>query len=83
MKRYDYNFLDSFCKENNITLIKDYSKDNLTMRSKILLKCIKSDCKLNIELLFQTLVKNKDKLFCKKCKNIKTKNKKEFLILTF
>ncbi len=48
MKRYDYNFLDSFCKENNITLIKDYSKDNLTMRSKILLKCIKSDCKLNI-----------------------------------
>jgi hypothetical protein len=82
MKRYDYKFLSIFCKENNITLIKDYSKDNLISRSKILIKCNKNNCKINIELLFQTLVKNKDNLFCKECK-IRKPCKKEFLIMIF
>ena len=83
MKRYDYKFLSIFCKENNITLLKDYLKDNITQRSKILFKCTKNNCKIKIELLFQTMIKNKDNLFCKKCKIKKPKTKKRVFNIEF
>jgi len=43
-KRYDYTFLENFCKENDITLLKDYSNENINIESKIEFKCKYEEC---------------------------------------
>ena len=44
--RYDYNALQKFCNENNIELLEDYSKSNITVKTKIKGKCKKTNVKI-------------------------------------
>ena len=42
--RYNYEFLQNFCKENNIALLHDYSNINILRDSIIEGNCNTSDC---------------------------------------
>ena len=42
--KYNYDLLVSFCKENNITLTKDYSIEKVNRETKIEGKCIFENC---------------------------------------
>ena len=39
-QKYDFNRLDKYCKENNVTLLEDYSQQSLNSLSKIKGNCI-------------------------------------------
>lgn len=75
--KYDYEYLNIFCSENNLIMLKDYSKINITRESLIDIKCIEENCKDICCKKFRELVKNKN-FGCKKCSIIikvnKTKN---------
>jgi predicted nucleic acid-binding protein len=44
MINYDYDYLKEYCKQNNITLNKDYSKDKITRETIIYAKCVYENC---------------------------------------
>ena len=71
--RYDYNYLQNYCKERNITLIKDYSKEIITIHSVVEGKCLTENC-VNIfnKQLMQILL---SEAYCKKCSKINAKLK--------
>ena len=63
MKRYNYDFLEDFCKKNNIILLNDYSTTKLNKDYKIKSKCLK--CKDGIcEKPFSNFTENS---YCPKC----------------
>jgi len=64
---YNYDYLLSFSKENNITLLDDYSKLKVVKRSTIKSNCIK--CNETYEKSFETMIKNKF-FYCIKCSKI-------------
>ena len=39
--RYDYNYLQKYCKENGIELLKNYLTENINIYTKIEGKCLK------------------------------------------
>lgn len=62
--KYNEELLNSFCKDNNITL-KDIP-ENINCNTKIKLTCIKSECCNVYEKKFHILFKTNN-FFCKKC----------------
>jgi HNH endonuclease len=50
IKRFNYDFLISFCNENNIELRRDYKKEKVTRDTKIIAKCIVKECENNIKV---------------------------------
>lgn len=62
--RYDFDLLDKLCKENEVTLVEDYSKQKISSKSDIKINCKK--CLNPFEKTFSKLIQNKIFL-CKKC----------------
>jgi len=42
--RYDYNYLQQYCKENGIELLKDYSTEKVNRNTSIEANCLKYEC---------------------------------------
>jgi len=74
---YNYDYLKSFCNENNLLLRKDYSNDNITRETFIEIKCMGENCENICNKKFVNLVANKN-FGCIDCapklKLLKTKN---------
>jgi len=77
--KYDFERLDKYCKENNVTLLEDYSNIVTTKKTIIKGNCIYDNCKNNFEKKFINLIDAGG--FCKECiKTISVKRvKKTFL----
>jgi hypothetical protein len=75
--KYDMNYLQTFCKENNVELLENYIRVN--RETKIKGKCISSNCNETFCKTFRTVVLYN--AYCSECcKNIgKEKAKKTFL----
>ena len=56
--RYDYDFLQDFCKENGIELLKDYSLKKVNRRLHIEAKCLNKKCEKICNKDFRNFVKN-------------------------
>ena len=57
-KIYTFEYLQKFCKENGVTLAKDYSEDCLNSDFKVEGKCTNEGCALNFKKCFKNLIKN-------------------------
>ena len=66
MKRFNYQYLEQFCLEKNIILLKDYSKEKITRESQINGTCNTDNCDEQFERDFRSLIE-KNGYFCKKC----------------
>ena len=64
--KYNYEYLEKFCKENNINLCKDYSKENITRNTIIIGKCIYNNCKNDFAKKFTSLEQNNN-FGCETC----------------
>ena len=64
-KRYDFERLDKYCKENSVTLLEDYTGCFLTKNSLIKGKCVYENCENEFDKLFINLVKTGP--YCKCC----------------
>jgi hypothetical protein len=67
--RYDNNYLQQYCKENGIELLKDYSTEKVNRDTIIEAKCLMEGCDKNIVKSFRNLTKNKVFL-CEPCGKI-------------
>jgi hypothetical protein len=78
--RYDYNYLQQYCKENGIELLGDYSKEKVNRNTIIEAKCFMENCNDNVNKTFNSCV-NHGGFYCKKCTktNGVKKNKQIFL----
>lgn len=56
--RYDYNYLQQYCKENGIELLKDYSTEKVNRRLCIEAKCLMENCNNICSKDFRNFVKN-------------------------
>lgn len=56
--RYDINLLTSFCTENKIELLKDYSKENINCKKRIEGKCMNKECENKFNKQFCKLLKS-------------------------
>lgn len=65
MVRYNNDYLQQFCKDNNLVLRKDYSQEKVTWQTRIIAKCLECDDDM-IGKRFQSLVENQN-FRCKKC----------------
>ena len=76
--KYDINLLTTFCAENNVELLKDYSKEKITSETRIEGKCV--NCVNSFNKLFESLYKF-NSYYCNYCyqKIIKEKMKKNCL----
>ena len=72
-QQYNYEYLQQFCDENNITLSKDYSQEKINRDTKIEGKCKTDMCNESFCKTFRQL--NKIGGFCKKCTSENMKNK--------
>lgn len=54
-KKYNFERLDKYCKENNVVLLEDYSNAEMTKNSQIKGNCIYENCKNNFEKKFDNL----------------------------
>ena len=63
--RYDFTLLDNYCKENNVTLLEDYSEMSLTKNSIIKGNCIYENCNNFFEKKLEYLTKTG--AYCKIC----------------
>jgi len=64
--KYNHEFLSSFCDENNLILLNDYSKTFITGQTKIEIKCIQKECNNVCIKKFRYLVRHKN-FGCIKC----------------
>jgi hypothetical protein len=64
-RKYDFERLDKYCKENNVTLLEDYSCCKLTKDYIITGLCIYENCKNNFEKKLENLIKTGS--YCKNC----------------
>jgi hypothetical protein len=64
-QKYDFDRLDKYCKENNVTLLEDYSNIFTTKNSCIKGNCIFENCKNPFEKTFCNL--EKTGAYCKVC----------------
>ena len=67
--RYDYEFLQQFCKENGIELTKDYSLEKVNRDTIIEAKCLTEGCEEICSKDFRNLVKNG--CYCVSCMYLK------------
>jgi hypothetical protein len=76
-KRFDYNYLNTFCIENKLTLVNDYSNTFITRDTIIEIYCIGEKCKDICSKKFISLATNEN-FGCINCSSIikllKTKN---------
>jgi hypothetical protein len=80
--KYDFERLDKYCKENNITLLEDYSNVKLNSVSIIKGECSNKDCGLYYEKLFKSFQISGG--YCLKCsKNNKMKKMKQTNLLKY
>lgn len=63
--RYNFKYLQNYCNQNNIELLKDYSNETITIHSKIYCKCLTSQCKTFINKVFRYILESG--AYCKKC----------------
>jgi len=56
--RYDYNYLQKYCKENGIELLKDYSTEKVNRDTIIEAKCLIENCNDSCNKDFRNFVKN-------------------------
>jgi hypothetical protein len=63
--RYNNVFLQEFCKEHNITLLMDYSNENINRDSIIEGKCKSDNCNENFSKGFRSIIKIGG--YCVKC----------------
>jgi transposase-like protein len=63
--KYDGKYLSEFCDTNGITLLKDYSTDKITNKTKIIAKCV-SCANPMVEKKFYELVNSRN-FGCKEC----------------
>ena len=64
-QNFNFNKLDNYCKENNITLLEDYSSSQLTHKFIIKGKCIYNNCHNIFEKKFRNLTNSG--AYCDKC----------------
>ena len=55
--RYDYNYLQQYCKENGIELLKDYSTEKVNRDTIIEAKCLTENCNNNVCKDFRAITK--------------------------
>ena len=68
--KYGLDSLEKYCYENNITLLKDYSKIILNQKSRIVGKCQTNNCENEFNKSFENFYKRSG--YCNLCtKNIK------------
>ena len=70
--KYTKELLDSYCQENNIVLIKDYSNEKIWCEMSLEGNCSNNDCVNTFKKSFKHLIKNGS--FCKQCNKGKNKN---------
>jgi len=63
--KYDFERLDKYCKENNVTLLEDYSDLILTKKSLIKGNCIYDNCNNDFQKKFVNLIDSG--AYCKLC----------------
>ena len=71
-RKYDFERLDKYCKENNVTLLEDYSQSKLTRDIYIKTKCSYENCINDVNKKFRELEKAGP--FCVNCIKIKASN---------
>jgi hypothetical protein len=78
--KYDFERLDKYCKENNVTLLEDYSCKEINCRTFIKSKCLNDNCKYIVDKQFVSFEKKGS--YCRNCSfiNKKKENNPEFLI---
>ncbi len=64
--KFNNETLDIYCKENNITLIKDYSQIKVTRETIIEGKCLYNGCNNNFEKVFRQMY-SVSGAYCKSC----------------
>jgi hypothetical protein len=64
-QKYDFDRLDKYCKENNVTLLQDYLQQSLNRDSIIDGKCVYENCNNTFEKIFYELEKRG--AYCKSC----------------
>ena len=62
--QYNYNLLNSFCKENKITLTKNYSEEKINRKTRIEGKCVQEGCCGTFNKIFIQIYKNNG-MYCK------------------
>jgi hypothetical protein len=54
---YNNKFLEKLCKENDVILNHDYSSEKVTRETRIIGKCVNTDCKNSFDRDFRNMVK--------------------------
>jgi len=72
-QKFDFERLNAYCHENNVTLLEDYSDNSITKTSLIKGKCVTDNCVNAFEKRFIYLTKNGG--YCVDCIKIKSKEK--------
>jgi hypothetical protein len=68
--KYDFERLDKYCKENNVTLLEDYSDCKLTKDTYIKSKCSYENCSNDVNKNFRELENAGS--YCKSCIKLKS-----------
>ena len=67
--KYDFDLLDKYCKENNVTLLEDYSGCYITRDRRIKTKCSYGNCSNDVNKKFRELEISGS--YCKTCIKLK------------
>ena len=71
-QKYDFERLENYCKENNVTLLEEYSVINLTRDFNIKSKCCYENCPNDVNKKFRELENTGS--YCKTCIKLKAIN---------
>jgi hypothetical protein len=74
-RKYDFERLDNYCKENNVILLEDYSECQLTREVYIKTKCCYENCSNVVNKKFRELEKTGS--YCLNCIKIKRIERRE------
>ncbi len=74
--RFNNNFLNNYCKNNNIILLEDYSNIDVNRESIIKAKCLTENCNENVEKLFRNIIETSG-FYCNNCSNVKKQDKRK------
>jgi len=78
-QKYDFERLDNYCKENNVTLLEDYSVVSLTGKMRIKGNCIYENCVNSFDKAFREL--ENTGAYCNLCiKNVGNKKRKMYCL---
>jgi len=79
MSKYSKESLNTYCQENNIQLIKDYSNEKIWSQITLEGKCIRNGCINYFKKMFKNLLKNNG--YCNQC--MKGNNKNHIVIYNY